>query len=130
MLTIAEFIGGYGAGRIYAAILPGGVVTPCEFLLIPVGNVKERSCEVVWSRSPLLNTLRGKDSLKGFCHRCLYRNVWRLVGRGLGLFGAPLEVDPGCVYNYNAWRSLKEFAGVREKEAEAHTSSLKVAPAA
>jgi radical SAM protein with 4Fe4S-binding SPASM domain len=131
MSAIAEFIGGCGAGRIYAAILPDGVVTPCVFLPIPVGNVKERPFEVIWSKSPLLNTLRDKDSLKGFCRRCLYKNMCGgCRARAYGYFGDPLEVDPGCVYNYNAWRSLKEFVDVREKEAEAHTSLHKIAPVA
>jgi radical SAM protein with 4Fe4S-binding SPASM domain len=127
--AIAEFIGGCGAGRIYAAILPEGTVTPCVFLPIPVGNIREKPFAEIWSKNPLLNALRNKDNLKGFCRKCPYRNVCGgCRARAYGYFGDPLEVDPGCIYNYSAWRRLKEST-IREREDAAHTIKPKITTA-
>ena len=127
--AIAEFIGGCGAGRIYAAILPEGTVTPCVFLPIPVGNIREKPFAEIWSKNPLLNALRNKDNLKGFCRKCPYRNVCGgCRARAYGYFGDPLEVDPGCIYNYSTWRRLKEST-IREREAAAHTIKPKITTA-
>ncbi|MCI4436009.1 MAG: radical SAM protein [Ignisphaera sp.] len=107
--AIAEYVGGCGAGRIYAAILPEGTVTPCVFLPIPVGNVREKPFWEIWEKSPLLNMLRDRDNLKGFCRVCPYRNVCGgCRARAFGYFGDPLAPDPGCIYNYRYWKELKE----------------------
>jgi radical SAM protein with 4Fe4S-binding SPASM domain len=119
--AIAEFIGGCGAGRIYAAILPDGTVTPCVFLPIPVGSIRKKPFEEIWSKNSLLNALRNKENLKGFCSKCPYRNICGgCRARAYGYFGDPLEADPGCIFNYKAWKRLKEYE--ISKEIEMRTS--------
>jgi len=51
--SLAELVGGCGAGRIYAALQPEGTVTPCVFLPVPVGSVRERSFREIWESSGL-----------------------------------------------------------------------------
>uniref|UniRef100_A0A7C4BE83 Radical SAM protein n=1 Tax=Ignisphaera aggregans TaxID=334771 RepID=A0A7C4BE83_9CREN len=115
--AIAEFIGGCGAGRIYAAILPDGTVTPCVFLPIPVGNIREKPFEEIWSKSLLLNAFRNKENLKGSCSKCPFRNICGgCRARAYSYFGDPLEADPSCIFNYKAWNRLKERKTSKEAE--------------
>ncbi len=106
--AVAEFVGGCGAGRIYAGIQPNGIVIPCVFMPIPVGNVRKTSFWEIWEHSSLLNDLRDKDKLKGFCGRCPYRYVCGgCRARAYGYFGDPLAPDPGCILNSSYWEELK-----------------------
>ena len=106
--AIAEFVGGCGAGRIYAAILPEGIVTPCVFLPIPVGNIREKPFWEIWKKNQLFQSLRNKNNLGGFCRVCPYRTVCGgCRARAFGYFGNPLAPDPGCIYNYRFWKYLK-----------------------
>jgi radical SAM protein with 4Fe4S-binding SPASM domain len=99
--AIAEFIGGCGAGRIYAAIQPDGVITPCVFMPIPVGSLRMKTFRKIWYGDKLMRSLRDKGLLKGFCGRCPYRNVCGgCRSRAYAYFGDPLGPDPGCIYNY------------------------------
>ena len=49
--SLAEFIDGCGAGRIYTAIQPDGKVSPCVFLPIVVGDLREESLKEIWEES-------------------------------------------------------------------------------
>ncbi len=105
--SIAEFIGGCGAGRIYAALQPDGTLSPCVFMPIPLGNLRERSFESIWRTHPLLLDLRDKDKLRGICGKCPYRYVCGgCRARAYSYFGDPLAPDPGCIYNLREWLSI------------------------
>ncbi len=39
--TIAKYVGGWGAGRWYCAIQPNGVVTPCVYIPLAIGNIPQ-----------------------------------------------------------------------------------------
>ncbi len=107
--ALAEFVGGCGAGRIYAALQPEGTLTPCVFMPIPLGNLRETSFWSLWTQHPLLQKLRDRNALKGFCGRCPYRFVCGgCRARAYGYFADPLAPDPGCIYNLSAWRALRE----------------------
>ncbi len=107
--ALAEFVGGCGAGRIYAALQPEGTLTPCVFMPIPVGNLRKTSFWSLWTRHPLFQKLRDRNALKGFCGKCPYRFVCGgCRARAYGYFADPLAPDPGCIYNLPAWRALKE----------------------
>ena len=109
--AVAEFVGGCGAGRIYAAIQPNGDVVPCVFLPVVVGNLRKQSFWDIWTKSPLFNDLRDRNKLKGFCGQCPYKNVCGgCRARAYGYFGDPLAPDPGCIYNLKWWNELKSKA--------------------
>ncbi len=98
--TLAEFIGGCGAGRIYAAIQPDGVVTPCVFMPIPVGDLRKERFREIWENSPLLKRLRERDRFKENCGKCPYRFICGgCRARAYSYLGDPTGPDPGCIYN-------------------------------
>jgi len=99
--SLAEYIGGCGAGRIYAAIQPNGDVTPCVFMpTAVVGNVAEVPFKEIWSESEVFMALRDRDRLKGYCGACPYRYVCGgCRARALAYTGDILGPDPGCILN-------------------------------
>jgi len=107
--ALAEYVGGCGAGRIYAAIQPNGDVTPCVFLPIKLGNLREKPFWRIWNENELLRRLRNRDNLKGFCRTCPYRNVCGgCRAKAYAYLGDPLGPDPGCIYNARYWRRVVE----------------------
>ena len=108
--SVAEFIGGCGAGRIYAGIQPNGVVIPCVFLPIPVGSVREKDFRDIWENSTLFKLLRDRTQLNNFCGKCPYREICGgCRARAYAYFKDVLAPDPGCIYNIRYWRQLKDL---------------------
>ncbi|MEM3394708.1 MAG: radical SAM protein [Nitrososphaerota archaeon] len=96
--ALAEFIGGCGAGRVYAAISPEGDVYPCVFMPIKLGSLRKHRFEHIWLYSPVLNELRDRNNLKGGCSICPYKYVCGgCRARAYGYFGDYLMHDPGCI---------------------------------
>jgi radical SAM protein with 4Fe4S-binding SPASM domain len=60
------------AGRSYCRITPEGDVTPCPYLPLSTGNVRERDFGDIWQNSAIFNSLRN-PSLKGKCKKCAFR---------------------------------------------------------
>ncbi len=107
--AVAEFVGGCGAGRIYAGLQPDGTVIPCVFLPIPVGNLRERDFWDIWENAPLFKLLRDRSKLKGYCATCPYKNICGgCRARAYGYFGDPMAPDPGCILNKKYWDELVE----------------------
>ena len=105
--AVAEFVGGCGAGRIYAALQPNGDVTPCVFLPIKVGNIREKSFREIWNTAPLFQQLRNRELLKGFCGKCPYKYICGgCRARAYAYYGDPLAPDPGCIYNKAEWEKI------------------------
>lgn len=108
--AIAEFIGGCGAGRIYVALQPDGVITPCVFMPINIDNIRYTSFRDIWDKSDLLISLRNRDLLKGFCKICPYKNVCGgCRAKAYAYFKDPLASDPGCIYNLKQSINIKTF---------------------
>jgi Predicted Fe-S oxidoreductases len=105
---LTEFIGGCGAGRVYAAIEPEGTLTPCVFLPYPVGNLRTKSFWDIWM-DPFMENFRDRDRLEGFCGKCPYKLICGgCRARAYNYFGDVLAPDPGCIYNSAEWRKLTE----------------------
>ena len=106
---LAEFIGGCGVGRAYCAIQPDGIVTPCVFMPIPVGDLKEKKFADIWNDSPILKEIRTREDLKGHCGRCEYRSTCGgCRARAYAYFGDHKGPDPGCINNKEIFFGLKE----------------------
>ena len=110
---IAEFIGGCGVGRAYCAIQPDGIVTPCVYMPIKVGDLKKQSFRQIWTTSPILKDLRNRDDLKGHCGVCEYRSACGgCRARAYAYFGDYKAPDPGCINNKDAFLKLKKETAV------------------
>ncbi len=109
---LAEFIGGCGAGRLYASLEDNGDVGPCVFLPIKVGNIREKPFKEIWENSQVLRELRNRDLYEENCKSCIFRNpCGGCRARAYGYFGNYLAPDPGCSYNEKYYDEiLKEFA--------------------
>jgi radical SAM protein with 4Fe4S-binding SPASM domain len=95
---LGEFIGGCGAGRLYCAIQPNGLVTPCVFMPIIVGDLRRQSLREIWFHSKVLDDLRDRERLKGRCGRCQYKYICGgCRARAYAYHGDYLMPDPGCI---------------------------------
>jgi len=107
---IAEFIGGCGVGRAYCAIQPDGIVTPCVYMPIVVGDLKKQSFKEIWTTSKVLEELRSREDLKERCGICEYRPACGgCRARAYAYFGDYKAPDPGCINNKDAFLQLKEL---------------------
>jgi AdoMet-dependent heme synthase len=86
------------AGLSYCRISPEGDVTPCPYMPLSAGNVREREFKSIWRHSELFDSLRN-PALKGKCGECDFR---LLCGgcRARAYAGAKdhLAEDPWCAY--------------------------------
>ncbi len=91
--------GGCMAGTRYCRITPQGDVTPCPYMTVVAGNVRDQSFGEIWRTSPVLRELRDPDQLKGRCGRCEFKE---LCGgcrcRAHAAYGDYLQEDPACRY--------------------------------
>jgi len=115
-LDMRQWIRGCIAGLYYCRIYPNGDVTPCPYLPIKLGNIREKSFKEIWFTSEVFKALRDSNCLKGKCGICEYRTLCggcRARAYGLssdfidycGDLHEPAEVkrdylaeDPWCVY--------------------------------
>ena len=70
---LARYVGGCGAGRCYCAIQPDGQVTPCVFLPITIGDIRQDDFSEMWLNHPLLKLLRDREDRSGHCKTCDYK---------------------------------------------------------
>jgi radical SAM protein with 4Fe4S-binding SPASM domain len=106
---LTDFLGGCGAGRIYCAIEPNGLVTPCVFMPIVVGDLKTQSFKEIWLRSSVLADLRNRKKLKGRCSHCQHMYICGgCRARAYGYYRDYLAPDPGCIRELE--ESSEEFA--------------------
>jgi radical SAM protein with 4Fe4S-binding SPASM domain len=97
---LAEFIGGCGAGRLYCALQPNGIVTPCVYMPIEIGDLRTERFIDIWENSGTLKQLRRRDDLLGNCGVCDFRNVCGgCRARAYAYTGNINGCDPGCIRN-------------------------------
>jgi len=120
-LDMRQWIRGCIAGLYYCRVYPNGDITPCPYLPIKLGNIREKSFSEIWFTSEVFTTLRDFDALKGKCGACDYRSLCggcRARAYGLssdfidfcGDLHEPAELkggdylaeDPWCVYQPTA----------------------------
>jgi radical SAM protein with 4Fe4S-binding SPASM domain len=115
-LDMKQWIRGCLAGLYYCRVYPNGDITPCPYLPIKLGNIKEQTFSEIWFNSEVFKNLRDFNTLKGKCGVCDYRNICggcRARAYGLSsdfidfcgdlhepseLNGDYLTEDPWCVY--------------------------------
>jgi radical SAM protein with 4Fe4S-binding SPASM domain len=86
------------AGLRYCRIAPEGDVTPCPYMPLSAGNVKERDFGDIWNNSDIFASLR-TPSLKGKCKGCEFRLICGgCRARAYASHKNYLEEDPWCDY--------------------------------
>ena len=107
LAPLAEFIGGCGAGRAYIALEPNGDIQPCVFMPVRIGNILKDDFKELWLNNRILNELRNRDLLKGYCSECPYKHVCGgCRARAYAYFNDYLAPDPGCIYNLEWWNRI------------------------
>lgn len=80
-----------------------GEVYPCGYLPILAGSLMKQTFEEIWVGSPLFQTLRGPDFLKGKCGVCEFRHICEgCRARAYGMTGDYLAEEPFCLYQPGA----------------------------
>lgn len=63
------------AGISYCRVYANGDVTPCPYLPVSAGNVRDTHFTEIWQRSEIFKALRDPAKLSGKCGRCEYQAV-------------------------------------------------------
>ena len=104
--SLAEFIGGCGAGRLYCGMEPNGDIEPCVFIPIKVGNIREQGLISIWRESQVLKQIRNRDLFKG-CGECEYKYICGgCRARAYAYFNDLQGPDPGCSINQKYWEEV------------------------
>lgn len=84
------------AGLSYCRISPEGDVTPCPYLPLAAGSIREGDFKDIWENADLFTSLR-KQSLKGKCGSCTFRLLCGgCRARAFAAHSDYLEEDPWC----------------------------------
>lgn len=110
----AKYLGGCGAGRCYCCLQPNGVVTPCVFMPLPVGDIRKEKFIDIWNNCEVFKTLQDRDDRKGECSKCDYRYYCGgCRARPYGYFEDIRESDPGCSRNESLFNELVSYGARR-----------------
>ncbi|MFQ6052835.1 MAG: radical SAM protein [Candidatus Bathyarchaeia archaeon] len=74
-LDMSRWTRGCIAGLSYCRVYPEGEVTPCPYLPIKLGSIRETPFKEIWTNSEILKAMRNLDNLKGKCGVCEYRGI-------------------------------------------------------
>ena len=91
--------GGCLAGTRYCRVTPEGDVTPCPYMEVSAGSLREQPFADIWRNAPIFEQLRSPH-LEGRCGACEYRQVCGgCRARPLARFGNLMGEDFLCGYN-------------------------------
>ncbi len=91
--------GGCPAGTQYLGIRPNGDVTPCPYLPVFGGNLKNASLQAIWDESEIFGKIRQRNALGERCGECeLAQRCGGCRARAYGMTGDVLAEDSLCSY--------------------------------
>jgi radical SAM protein with 4Fe4S-binding SPASM domain len=103
--------GGCLAGSGFCFVSRTGEVTPCGYLPVAAGNVRDRPFSEIYARSEVLLSLRDPARLGGKCGRCEFRAVCRgCRARALAASGDYLAEEPLCRWEPRGAGDAREAA--------------------
>jgi radical SAM protein with 4Fe4S-binding SPASM domain len=86
------------AGKYYCRITPTGDVTPCPYMPVSVGSLRETAFDELWCTAPTFDALR-EPTLGGRCGACEFSKVCGGCRcRAYATYGDVLAEDPACGY--------------------------------
>ena len=74
-IDMSRWVRGCMAGLYYCRIYPSGEVTPCPYMPISLGNIRERSFKEIWFNSKVFQDLRDFRKLEGKCGLCEHQEI-------------------------------------------------------
>jgi len=97
--TYSDGAGGCPAGTHYMGIRPNGDVTPCPYLPVFAGNLRQAGLSELWATSPLFADIRRRSSLGGRCGSCeMNTQCGGCRARAFGMTGDLMAEDPLCTH--------------------------------
>jgi AdoMet-dependent heme synthase len=91
------------AGKAYCRIMPEGEVTPCPYMPLAAGNLRERSFADIWRGAEVFQDLR-EPRLGGRCGPCEFSKICGGCRcRAYAAYGDYLAEDPACGYQPGAF---------------------------
>ncbi|MGQ9545438.1 MAG: radical SAM protein [Candidatus Bathycorpusculaceae bacterium] len=118
--SVANFLGGCGAGRLYCCLEPNGDIKPCVFFPTNkdtvLGNILKDDFEEIWDKHPLLWKLRIRENLQDYvvdgtrvgCGSCPDKYICGgCRARAYGYFNGNVNTpDIGCIHNKPLWEKI------------------------
>jgi radical SAM protein with 4Fe4S-binding SPASM domain len=96
---LRTYSGGCPAATHYCRITPKGDLTPCPYMPLSGGNLREKSFAEIWRHAPLMQELRNRELLQGRCGGCELQNICGgCRARAYAQTGSYLGEDPSCGY--------------------------------
>jgi radical SAM protein with 4Fe4S-binding SPASM domain len=128
--SVADFLGGCGAARLYMCVEPNGDIKPCVFFPTNKdtirGNIIRDDLERIWDLDSLFWRLRSRDRLKS------YEVAGRLVGCGVcedkyicggcrarsySYFSGDVDnLDVGCIENKEVWERILSLLQTKQPQ--------------
>src|SRR5688572_2690396 len=97
--TYSGGAGGCPAGTHYMGIRPNGDVTPCPYLPVFAGTLRNSSLADLWTTSELFTGIRQRTSLGGRCGECeMNGHCGGCRARAYGMTGDLMAEDPLCTH--------------------------------
>jgi radical SAM protein with 4Fe4S-binding SPASM domain len=97
--TYSGGAGGCPAGTHYMGIRPNGDVTPCPYLPVFAGTLRNSSLADLWTSSELFASIRRRTSLGGRCGECeMNGHCGGCRARAYGMTGDLMAEDPLCTH--------------------------------
>jgi radical SAM protein with 4Fe4S-binding SPASM domain len=91
------------AGKYYCRITPLGDVTPCPYMPVAAGNLRQRTFGDLWRGAPVFDDLR-EPRLGGRCGACEFAKICGGCRcRAYATYGDYLAEDPACGYQPGAY---------------------------
>lgn len=91
--------GGCPAGTHYMGIRPNGDVTPCPYLPVFAGSLRNASLTDLWNTSELFTGIRRRAALGGRCGECeMNAQCGGCRARAFGMTGDLMAEDPLCTH--------------------------------
>jgi MoaA/NifB/PqqE/SkfB family radical SAM enzyme len=114
---IIKYAGGCGAGRVYAAIQPNGIMSPCVFMpQVKIGDLRKERFFDIWKNSELCHALSDREHYHFKCSK--YHYVCGGCRARALAYGDILGADPGCIFYQESVRPVEE----QTEEEEAATA--------
>jgi radical SAM protein with 4Fe4S-binding SPASM domain len=104
--------GGCPAGTHYMGIRPNGDVTPCPYLPVFAGSLRNSSLADLWTSSELFTAIRRRTALGGRCGACeMNGHCGGCRARAYGMSGDLMAEDPLCTHTPGTFAGSPLLAG-------------------